>query len=42
VARVVQAELERRLGLRTPVSVVEAGSLHRRELKARRIVDRGR
>lgn len=42
VARAVQAEMERRLSLRVPVSVAEAGSLPRWELKARRIVDRRR
>ncbi len=42
VARAVQAEMERRLGLRVPVMLAEAGSLPRWELKARRIVDRRR
>jgi len=36
----VQADVERRLALRAPVNVVEAGSLPRWELKARRVVDR--
>lgn len=39
-AQAVQAKMERQLSLRVPVSVVEAGSLPRWELKARRIVDR--
>ncbi|MFQ5596132.1 MAG: phenylacetate--CoA ligase family protein [Anaerolineae bacterium] len=42
VARDVQAEMERRLALRVPVHAVEAGSLPRWELKARRVVDRRR
>jgi phenylacetate-CoA ligase len=40
VARDVQAEMERRLALRVPVHAVQAGSLPRWDLKARRVVDR--
>ncbi|MFQ5344124.1 MAG: phenylacetate--CoA ligase family protein [Anaerolineae bacterium] len=42
VAQAVQAEMERRLAFRVPVHAVEAGSLPRWELKARRVVDRRR
>lgn len=38
VARALEAALQTRLGLRVPVTVVEAGSLPRAELKARRWV----
>lgn len=42
VAQAVQVEMERRLALRVPVQVAEAGRLPRWELKARRVVDRRR